>query len=168
PDADLIEGLSPSIALQQENRGRNPRSTVGTATEIYDFLRLLFARVGEVVSHRSGEVMRRHTIDEMVDAVEALPERSKFSVVAPVVIGRPGDHGELLEDLRRQGFVRVAIDDALRDLDEDISLDPQQRHSIEVYVDRLVRKPGIRGRLADSIALALRLAAGKVVIYPLE
>ncbi|NVB40235.1 excinuclease ABC subunit UvrA [Pseudenhygromyxa sp. WMMC2535] len=167
PDADLIEGLSPTIALQQENRGRNPRSTVGTATEVYDFLRLLFARIGEVYSHVSGQPMRRQSVEEMVDAVEALPERCKFSVVAPVVRGQPGDHRELLEDLRRQGFVRVAIDEQLRDLDEDIELDPQVRHTIEVFVDRLVRKPGIRARLSDSIEIALRLAGGKVTILPL-
>lgn len=168
PDVDLIEGLSPTIALQQENRGRNPRSTVGTTTEIYDFLRLLFARVGEVYSWRSGEPMRRHSVDEMVDAVEALPPRSKFSVVAPVARRAPGDHRELLEDLRRQGFVRVAIDEQLRDLDEDIVLDPLVRHDIDVYVDRLVLKPGIRSRLSDSLEVALRLTDGRAEILPLE
>ncbi len=166
PDVDLIEGLSPTIALSQENRARNPRSTVGTTTEIYDYLRLLFARVGEVYSWRSGEPMRRHSVEEMVDAVEALPPRSKFSVIAPVVRNAPGDHRELLDDLRRQGFVRVAIDDQLRDLDEDIDLDPEARHSVEVYVDRLVLKPGVRSRLAQSIELALRVAGGRVMILP--
>ncbi|PRQ01145.1 excinuclease ABC subunit UvrA [Enhygromyxa salina] len=168
PDVDLIEGLSPTIALQQENRGRNPRSTVGTTTEIYDFLRLLFARIGEVYSWRSGEPMRRHSVEEMVDAIEALPPRSKFSVIAPVARRAPGDHCELLEDLRRQGFVRVAIDDQLRDLDDDITLDPLVRHDIDVYVDRLVLKPGIRSRLSDSIEVALRLADGRVEILPLD
>lgn len=168
PDVDLIEGLSPTVALSQENRGRNPRSTVGTSTEVYDFLRLLFARIGVVYSWRSGEPMVRHTVDEMVDAVLALPERSKFSVVAPVVRGAPGDHRELFEDLRRAGFVRVAVDDELRDLDEDIVLDPDARHDVEVYVDRLVLKDGIRSRLADSIEVALRLAHGKVRILPLR
>jgi excinuclease ABC subunit A len=168
PDADLIEGLSPTIALSQENRARNPRSTVGTTTEVYDYLRLLFARVGEVYSWRSGTPMRRHSIEEMVDAIEALPERSKFSVIAPVVRGQPGDHRELLDDLRRQGFVRVAIDDQLRDLDEEITLDPAIRHTIEVYVDRLMLKSGIRSRLAQSIELALRVADGRVTILPLE
>jgi excinuclease ABC subunit A len=168
PDADLIEGLSPTIAISQENRARNPRSTVGTTTEVYDYLRLLFARIGEVYSWRSGKPMRRHSVEEMVDAIEALPERSKFSVVAPVVRGQPGDHRELLDDLRRQGFVRVAIDEQLRDLDEEITLDPAIRHTIEVYVDRLMLKPGIRSRLAQSIELALRVAAGRVTILPLE
>jgi excinuclease ABC subunit A len=168
PDADLIEGLSPTIALQQENRARNPRSTVGTTTEIYDFLRLLFARIGEVYSWRSGEPMRRHGVGEMVDAIEALPAQSKFSVVAPVVRAAPGDHAERLDELRRLGFVRVAIDDELRDLDEHIELDPAVRHSIDVYVDRLVLKPGIRARLSDSIEVALRLTEGRVKILPLE
>ena len=168
PDVDLIEGLSPTVALQQENRGRNPRSTVGTSTEVYDFLRLLFARVGEVYSWISGAPLRRHTIQEMVDAVTQLPERSKFSVVAPVARNAPGDHAELLADLRRQGFVRVAIDDQLRDLDDDIALAPDQRHSIEVFVDRLVLKPGIDARLADSIEVALGLAGGLVTILPVE
>jgi excinuclease ABC subunit A len=168
PDADLIEGLSPTIALQQENRARNPRSTVGTSTEIYDFLRLLFARIGEVYSWRSGEPMRRHSVEEMVDAVEALPARSKFSVVAPVARNAPGDHAELLDELRRLGFVRVAIDEQLHDLDEQLELDPNVRHSIDVYVDRLVLKPGIRARLSDSIEVALRLTDGRVKILPLE
>ncbi|PRP92120.1 UvrABC system protein A [Enhygromyxa salina] len=171
PDVDVIEGLSPAIALQQENRARNPRSTVGTTTEIYDFLRLLFARIGEVYSWRSGQPMRRHTVEEMVDAVEALPPRTKFSVVAPVVRAAPGDHRELLDDLRRQGFVRVAIDEQLVDIDvadADLELDPEVRHSIDVYVDRLVLKPGIRSRLADSIEVALRLTNGHVKLLPLE
>ncbi len=168
PDVDLIEGLSPTVALQQENRGRNPRSTVGTATEVYDFLRLLFARIGEVYSWVSGKPLRRQTVQEMIDAVLALPERSKFAVVAPVVKNAAGDHAALLADLRAQGFVRVAIDDALRDLDEDIALAPDQRHTIEVFVDRLVLKPGIEGRLADSIEIALGLAKGRVTILPLE
>jgi excinuclease ABC subunit A len=168
PDADLIDGLSPTIALQQENRARNPRSTVGTTTEIYDFLRLLFARIGEVYSWRSGQPMRRHSVSEMVDAIEALPPNSKFSVVAPVARAAPGDHAELLDELRRLGFVRVAIDDELRDLDETIELDPAVRHSIDVYVDRLVLKPGIRSRLSDSIEVALRLTEGRVKILPLD
>ncbi len=168
PDVDLIEGLSPTVAVQQENRGRNPRSTVGTATEVYDFLRLLFARIGEVYSWVSGKPLRRHTVQEMIDAVAKLPERSKFSVVAPVVRNAPGDHAELLAELRQQGFVRVAIDDQVRDLDDDIALAADQRHSIEVFVDRLVLKPGIEARLADSIEIALGLAEGRVTILPVD
>ena len=168
PDADLIEGLSPTIALQQENRGRNPRSTVGTATELYDFLRLLFARIGEVTSYRSGEPMRRHSVEEMIDAVEALPARTKFSVLAPVARAAAGDHRELLDELRRRGFVRVEIDEELRDLGEALELDPERRHDIDVYVDRLILKPGIRSRLADSLEVALRLTGGRVKLLPLD
>ena len=108
PDADLIEGLSPAIAIEQSPGGRNPRSTVGTSTEVYDFLRLLYARVGEVYSWKTGKPMRRHSIDDMLNAVLALPAGTRFSVIAPVVRNQPGDHKDLLEDLRRQGFTRVA------------------------------------------------------------
>ncbi|MBX7083107.1 MAG: excinuclease ABC subunit UvrA [Nannocystaceae bacterium] len=172
PDVDLVEGLSPTVAIAQDARGRNPRSTVGTATEIHDFLRLLFARVGVVYSHKTGKPMRRHSVTDMVDAVLALPKDTRFSVLAPVVSGVAGDHAELLEDLRRRGFVRVAIDDEVRDLGNAIALDPGQRHSIEVYVDRLKLKPadadGFAGRVADSIELALGLAGGVVEILTVD
>ncbi|MEZ4380267.1 MAG: excinuclease ABC subunit UvrA [Nannocystaceae bacterium] len=168
PDADLIEGLSPAIALEQTTGGKSPRATVGTATEIYDYLRLLYARVGEVYSHVTGAPMRRHSVEEMVEATLALPERSRFSVIAPVARQRPGDHRELLDELRRQGFVRVAIDDEVRDLAEPIELDPNVRHDVEVYVDRLVLKDGIRGRLADSIEVALRLSGGHLKVLCLD
>jgi excinuclease ABC subunit A len=160
PDADLIEGLSPAIALEQQSAGRNPRATVGTTTEIYDYLRLLFARVGEVFSHVSGQRMVRHSASQMIEAALALPEGARFSVVAPVVRQLVGDHHELFDELRRQGFVRVAVDRELCDLAAPISLDPARPHDVDVYVDRLVQKPGIRGRLADSIEVALRLGGG--------
>ncbi|MCX4239595.1 excinuclease ABC subunit UvrA [Paraliomyxa miuraensis] len=168
PDADLIEGLSPAVAIAQDPPGRNPRSTVGTASEIYDYLRLLFARVGRVYSHRTGALMQRHSIEDMVEAGLGLPEATRFSVVAPVARNAPGDHRELLDMLRRRGFVRVAIDDEVRDLGEAIDLDPLERHSIEVYVDRLVRKEGIRGRLADSIETAVELSGGLLRLLPLD
>lgn len=168
PDADLIEGLSPAVAIAQEPGGRNPRSTVGTATDIHDYLRLLFARVGRVYSHRTGERMRRHSIEDMVEAGLALPQGTRFSVVAPIVRDAVGDHRDLLDDLRRRGFVRVAIDDEVRDLGEEIDLDPLERHSIEVYVDRLKQKEGIRGRLADSIETATELSGGVVRLLPLD
>jgi len=164
PDADLIEGLSPAIALEQSTGGRNPRATVGTATEIYDYLRLLFARVGVVYSHRTGAPMRRHSVTDMVAEILALEPGTRFSVIAPVVRRTPGDHAQRLADLQRQGFVRVAIDDEVRDLSEPITLDPDERHDIDVYVDRLVLKDGIRGRLADSIEVALRLSGGLLEI----
>jgi excinuclease ABC subunit A len=167
PDVDLIEGLSPAVAISQESRGRNPRSTVGTVTEIHDYLRLLFARVGKVYSHQSGLLMQRHSIEDMIDAVMTLDDATRFSILAPVVVDRPGDHAELLEDLRRQGFPRIAIDDEVRDLDELAPLDPQQRHTIEVYVDRLKMKEGLRGRVADSIDQAVRLTGGRVRVLTL-
>ncbi|MEM9459837.1 MAG: excinuclease ABC subunit UvrA [Myxococcota bacterium] len=168
PDADLIEGLSPAVAIAQDPPGRNPRSTVGTATEIYDYLRLLFARVGTVYSHRTGQPMRRHGIEDMVSATLLLPAGTRFSILAPVARDAPGDHRDLLDQLRRRGFVRVAIDDEVRDLGEEIDLDPLQRHTIEVYVDRLKLKEGIRGRVADSIETAAELSGGQVRILPLD
>jgi len=168
PDADLIEGLSPAIAIEQTPGGRNPRSTVGTSTEVYDYLRLLFARVGEVYSWKTGKPIRRHSIDDMLAAVLALPAATRFSVIAPVVRNQPGDHKDLLEDLRRQGFTRVAIDDEVKDLGDPIELAANKRHTIEVYVDRLVLKDGVRSRLADSLEVALRLTAGLVHVVTLD
>ncbi|MBK8236902.1 MAG: excinuclease ABC subunit UvrA [Deltaproteobacteria bacterium] len=172
PDVDLVEGLSPTVAISQDARGRNPRSTVGTATEIHDFLRLLFARVGVVYSHKTGKPMKRHGVTEMVDAVLALPDDTRFSVLAPVVVNAAGDHAELLEDLRRRGFVRVAIDDEVCDLAQDLTLDPGVRHTIEVYVDRLKLKrdpeSSLQARLGDSIELALGLTGGVVEILTVD
>ncbi len=168
PDADLIEGLSPAIAIQQVSGGRNPRSTVGTTTEIYDYLRLLYARVGEVYSHRSGRRMQKHTVEDMLEAIFALAPGTRFSILAPIARGALGDHKEQLDSLRRQGFVRVAIDDEVHDLGETITLDPRQRHDIDVYVDRLKLKDGVRGRVADSLEVALRLAGGLVHIVTTE
>ncbi|MFY0537434.1 excinuclease ABC subunit UvrA [Nannocystis pusilla] len=169
PDVDLIEGLSPSIAIEQSSPGKNPRSTVGTSTEVYDFLRLLFARCGEVFSWRTGKPMKRHSVEDMLNAVLALPAGTRFSVLAPVVRDTPGDHHELLEDLRRQGFARLAVDEAVRDLSsEEVKLDPKVRHTIEVYVDRLVLKDNVRGRLADSVETALRLSGGQLKVVTLD
>jgi excinuclease ABC subunit A len=168
PDADLIEGLSPTVALQQENRGRNPRSTVGTSTEVYDFLRLLYARVGEVYSHKSGKPMRRHTVEDMLEEILGLGDGTRFSVLAPVVVNQPGKHREVLDELRRGGFVRVAIDDEVCDLDVDLDLDHRKRHTIEVYVDRLKIKDDLRARLADSVEVALRLSGGILKIMTID
>jgi excinuclease ABC subunit A len=169
PDADLIEGLTPTVAISQEARARNPRSTVGTATEIHDFLRLLFARVGVVYSHKTGKPMKRHSVTDMLEEVLALPDGTRFSVLAPVVTNAAGDHRELLDDLRRRGFVRVAIDDEVRELGgPELALDPGKRHTIEVYVDRLKLKPDVRARLADSLELAIGLTGGVVEILPVE
>lgn len=168
PDVDLIEGLSPAVAIDQGSRPRNPRSTVGTVTEIDDYLRLLYARVGEVFSHRSGEKMQRHSVQDMVEALLGLEPGTRFSILAPVVVEQPGDHADRLDELRREGFTRVAIDDEVRDLGEPQTLDPDTRHTIEVYVDRLKLKDGIRGRLADSLEIAARLADGVVKVLTVD
>lgn len=168
PDADLIEGLSPAVAIAQVSPARNPRSTVGTMTEILDFLRLLFARTGIAISPATGEAMRRHSIEDMVDGTLSLPNDTRFSVLAPVAIAAAGDQAELLEDLRRRGFVRVLVDEQVHDLSEPLSLDAERRHDIAVYVDRLKMKDGLRARLADSIETAVELSGGVVEILPLE
>jgi excinuclease ABC subunit A len=168
PDVDLIEGLSPAVAIAQDAPGRNPRSTVGTVTELLDFLRLLFARVGQPFSHVTGEPMSRQSIEDMVDVAMAIPAGERFSVMAPVVVDQPGDHAARLDELARRGFVRVAVDDEVYDLSEPIALDPNRRHTIEVYVDRLKMKEGIRGRVADSIETAAALSEGIVKLLPLH
>jgi len=168
PQADLIEGLSPTIAIAQRFGPALPRSTVGTLTEILDYLRLLYARVGEVYSHETGERMHRHSVTDMVDAVLALGEGAKFSVLAPVVVDAPGDHAERLAELRRAGYARVAIDGRPWELEEPVSLDPDARHTIEVYVDRLKVKDGMRARLADSLETAVALGGGRVDIEPTD
>ncbi|MCP4677754.1 MAG: excinuclease ABC subunit UvrA [Deltaproteobacteria bacterium] len=168
PDLESIDGLSPTIAIDQRSAGRNPRSTVGTATEIYDFLRLLFARIGHPHCHKCGRPISAMTVDEMVDRVIDYPSGARFSVLAPIIRDEKGDFARELKTLKRDGFVRVMIDDEIYDLSEDITLDKRKKHSIYVYVDRLVNEAGMRNRLADSIELALGLASGVVVISPVE
>jgi excinuclease ABC subunit A len=167
PEVDLVEGLSPTVAVDQDSGHRSPRSTVGTVTEIDDYLRLLFARAGVVHDPRTGEVLRRHTLDEILERVLALGEGARIAVLAPMVRGVAGDHADLLADLRRRGFVRVAVDDQVHDLGEAVVLDPALPHDLEVYVDRLVIKAGVRGRLADSVETALALAGGHVDVLPI-
>jgi len=164
PDVDAIEGLSPAISIDQKTTSRNPRSTVGTVTEIYDYLRLLFARIGRPVCPTHGIEITSQTIEQMVDRILAYPERTKIQVLAPVVSGRKGTHAKTLEDMKKQGYVRVRIDGEMRELTDDISLEKNKKHSIEVVVDRLVVKEGIAPRLADSLETALKLADGKVII----
>jgi excinuclease ABC subunit A len=168
PDIESIDGLSPTIAIDQRSAGRNPRSTVGTATEIYDFLRLLFARVGQPHCHKCGKKITSMTVDQMVDQVMAQSDGARFSVLAPVVRGQRGDFKQVLKRIRRDGFVRVMVDDEIYDLSEEITLDKRRNHTIYVYVDRLVNEPTIINRLADSIELALGLASGVVIISPVE
>jgi excinuclease ABC subunit A len=160
PDVDFIEGLSPAISIDQKSTSRNPRSTVGTITEIYDYLRVLFARVGQPHCHKCGRPIGRQTPDQIVDQVMQLPEGTKFQILAPIVRGRKGEYERLLADLGRKGFARARIDGEVRELSEKIRLDRYYKHTIEVVVDRLVARPDIRRRVADSIETALELAEG--------
>ena len=167
PDVDSIEGLSPAISIEQKSTSHNPRSTVGTVTEIYDYLRLLFARIGRPFCHQCGEEISAQTVQQMVDAIRTLPEGSKFQILAPIVRGRKGEYRKELLDMRRAGYVRARIDGRMVELDGEIALDKQKKHTIEVVVDRLVMKAGGPGdalskRLADSVEAALKLADGLV------
>ena len=164
PDVDSIEGLSPAISIEQKSSSHNPRSTVGTVTEIYDYLRLLFARVGRPSCFRCGEEITAQTVQQMVDAIGLLPEGSKFQLLAPIVRGRKGEYRKELLDMRRAGYVRARVDGRLIELGEDITLDKQKKHTIEIVVDRLVMKPGeaLTRRLADSVETSLKLASGLV------
>jgi len=160
PDVDFIEGLSPAISIDQKSTSRNPRSTVGTITEVYDYLRVLFARIGHPHCYNCGRPIGRQTPDQIVDQILQLPEGTKFQVLAPVVRGRKGEYEKLLDELARKGFPRARIDGEVRELSEPIRLPRNYKHTIEVVVDRLVAKPGIRRRVADSIETALELAEG--------
>jgi excinuclease ABC subunit A len=160
PDVDFIEGLSPAISIDQKSTSRNPRSTVGTITEIYDYLRVLFARVGHPHCYNCGRPIGRQTPEQIVDQVMSLPEGTRFQVLAPIVRGRKGEYGKLLEELGRKGYPRARIDGEVRELAEPIRLPKNYKHTIEVVVDRLVAKPDIRRRVADSIEQALALAEG--------
>ncbi len=164
PDVDQIDGLSPAISIEQKTTSRNPRSTVGTVTEIHDYLRLLFARAGQIHCHRCGQEISSQTVQQIVDQVMQAAEKTRFMVMAPVVRERKGEYRKELRQLQADGFVRVRIDGVMHELGEEIVLDKQCKHSIEVVVDRLVIKPGIESRLADSIETALKLADGLVRI----
>ena len=160
PDVEKIEGLSPSISIDQKSTNRNPRSTVGTVTEIYDYLRLLYARVGIPHCPKCGKEIMRQTVDQMTDEIMKLPERTKFQVLAPVVKGRKGEHVKLLDQARRSGFARAIIDGSLYDLSEDIKLDKNKKHNIDIVIDRLAIKEGLESRLTGSIEIALKMAEG--------
>ena len=164
PDVDAIEGLSPAISIDQKTTSRNPRSTVGTVTEIYDYLRLLWARVGVPHCPKCGKEIRRQTIDQIVDRVEALGAGTKFIVLSPVIRGKKGEHKKVFEDARKGGFARVRVDGILYDLTEDIRLEKNKKHTIELVVDRLVLKEGLRRRLTDSIETASSHSGGLVTI----
>ena len=164
PDVDSIEGLSPAISIDQKTTSRNPRSTVGTVTEIYDYLRLLYARVGRPTCPEHGIEISSQTIEQMVDRILEYPERTRLQVLAPVVSGRKGTHGKVLEDVKKQGYVRLRIDGEMHEIGDDISLEKNKKHNIEVVIDRLVVKEGITARLADSLESALQFGNGKVII----
>jgi excinuclease ABC subunit A len=164
PDLDYIEGLSPAIAIEQKSTARNPRSTVGTVTEIYDYLRLLYARVGIPHCPQCGREIKEQSVDQIVDAILALPDQTRIVLMAPVVRGRKGEHHKIIEDARRAGFVRVRVDGQIRSLDETITLDKKRKHELEIVIDRLVIKQGVRKRLADSVETALEVASGLLVV----
>lgn len=168
PDVDSIDGLSPAISIDQKTTSRNPRSTVGTVTEIYDYLRLLFARVGQPFCPHCNIPITSQTVQQMVDRVLELPERAKIQVFAPLVRGRKGEHGKLFEDIRKQGFVRVRVDGEIRDLSEEIVLEKNKKHTIEVVVDRIVVKDDVATRLADSLETALNLTGGTVTVSVID
>ncbi|MEY8416336.1 excinuclease ABC subunit UvrA [Tissierella praeacuta] len=164
PDVEYIEGLSPSISIDQKTTSKNPRSTVGTVTEIYDYLRLLYARIGTPYCHKCGKEISSQTVEQMVDKIMEFEERTKIQILAPIIRGKKGEHVKILENIKKEGFVRVIIDDEMYDIGEEIKLEKNKKHTIEVVVDRIVIKEGIEGRLADSLETALKLADGLVVV----
>ena len=164
PDVESIEGLSPAISIDQKSTNHNPRSTVGTVTEIYDYFRLLYARIGIPHCPKCGKEIKKQTVDQMVDQVMALPEGTKIQLLAPVVRGRKGTHAKLVERAKKSGYVRVRVDGNLYELSEDIALDKNIKHNIEIIVDRLVVKPGIEKRMTDSVESVLSLAEGLLIV----
>lgn len=163
PDVDYIEGLSPAISIDQKTTSKNPRSTVGTVTEIYDYLRLLYARIGIPHCPICGREITQQTIDQIVDSILSYPEKTKIQIMAPIVRGRKGEYVKELDDARRSGFVRVRVDGSIYDLSEEIKMEKNKKHNIEVVVDRLVVSESIRSRLTDSIETATRLSKGLVL-----
>ncbi|RYG74410.1 excinuclease ABC subunit UvrA [Lentibacillus lipolyticus] len=164
PDVDAIEGLSPAISIDQKTTSRNPRSTVGTVTEIYDYLRLLYARIGRPTCPKHGIEISSQTVQQMVDRILQYPERTKMQILAPVVSGRKGEHVKTIEKLKQEGYVRIRVDQEMREVTEDIQLDKNKSHTIEVVVDRIIVKDGVAGRLSDSIETALGLGGGNIIV----
>jgi excinuclease ABC subunit A len=167
PDVDLIEGLSPAISIEQKTTSKNPRSTVATVTEIYDYLRLLFARVGKPICYRCGKPITSQSVQQIVDQILAFPDETRTQILAPVIRGRKGEYRHVFAQMRREGYARVRVDGRLRQLEEEITLDKNKKHTIEVVVDRLVIRPDIRRRLTDSLETALRLSEGIVTVHVL-
>src|SRR5437868_11617167 len=168
PDVDIIEGLSPAISIDQKGTSKNPRSTVGTVTEVYDYLRLLYARVGHPHCPVCGREVRRQTVDQMADHIEKLPKGTRVMALGPVVKGRKGEYKSLIEDVRKAGFVRVRVDGNLYEIGEQIPMDRNKKHDVEVVVDRIVIGPEQRTRLVESIETAARLGGGLVIVAPVE
>ena len=164
PDVDYIEGLSPAISIDQKTTSRNPRSTVGTVTEIYDYLRLLYARIGVPHCHICGREISQQTVDQMADAIMELPEGTRIQLLAPVVRGRKGEYQKLIDNARKNGYVRMRIDGEVRDINEEIVLEKNIKHTIEIVVDRLIVRPDIIKRLTDSIETVLNLSGGILVV----
>ena len=168
PDVDYIEGLSPAVSIDQKTTSRNPRSTVGTVTEIYDYLRLLFARVGTPHCPKCGKPISQQTVEQMVDQIMTYPERTKIQVMSPIARGKKGEYQKTFEQLKKSGYVRVRVDGEMRELEEEISLEKNKKHNIEVVIDRIILKEGIESRLADSLETALKLSEGLVLIDVME
>jgi len=164
PDVDYIEGLSPAIAIDQKTTSRNPRSTVGTVTEIYDYLRLLFARIGTPYCPKCGKEISSQTVDQMVDRIMELGERTRIQILAPVIRGKKGEHKNVIENIRKEGYVRIIVDGEMHEVTDDIKLEKNKKHSIEIVVDRIIVKEGIEGRLTDSLETALKLGDGLVIV----
>lgn len=164
PDVDSIDGLSPAISIDQKTTSRNPRSTVGTVTEIYDYLRLLYARIGRPHCPVHGLEITSQTVEQMVDRIMAYPERTRLQILAPVISGRKGEHKGVFADIQKQGFVRVRVDGEIRDVSETIELEKNRKHNIEVVVDRIVVKDDVQARLADSIETALHMSGGRIIV----
>ncbi|MBP5568717.1 MAG: excinuclease ABC subunit UvrA [Treponema sp.] len=164
PDVDLIEGLSPAISIEQKSTNKNPRSTVGTITEIYDFYRLLFARIGHPHCPECGREIREQSVDQIIDTIMSWPEGTKMQILAPVIRGKKGEHTKIIEDAKKSGFIRARIDGVMAELEDSIKLDKQKKHTIEIVVDRIKKTDEIRSRLADSVEIALKNANGIVIV----
>ena len=163
PDVDYIDGLSPAISIDQKTTSQNPRSTVGTVTEIYDYMRLLWARIGTPHCPKCGKEIHQQTIDQIIDRLMALPEKTRVQLLAPVIRGKKGEHSRVFEDARRQGYVRVRVDGEVHDLSEEFKLAKTKKHSIEIVVDRVVIRPDARGRITDSVETACALSGGLLI-----
>ena len=164
PDVEYIEGLSPSISIDQKTTSKNPRSTVGTVTEIYDYLRLLYARIGTPYCYKCGKEISSQTVDQMVDRIMELEERTRIQILAPVVRGKKGEHQRILDNIKKEGFIRVIVDGHMYEVADEINLEKNKKHDIHIVVDRIIVKEGIEGRLTDSIETALKLTDGLVMV----